>query len=179
MSASFVASIYITTWPMKNILIPCDFSLSSLDCMEALVHKFKFERINITFIHVFLLSDSITDLMLLSRRRKEDSYISDEFWNQCKQLEKRYWHQVNTIKVACFYGNTVAVFKNYLESHHINLIVYPQNYQFRMLCKGSFDPARLIARSGREVLRLTEDIKRKEAKSFQWVKNMSYQLSPN
>ncbi|MDO1450221.1 hypothetical protein Q0590_28330 [Rhodocytophaga aerolata] len=164
---------------MKNILIPSDFTLQSLDCVEDVVQSFKSERITIVFVHVFIVSSSIVDLMLLSRRRKEYSYISDQFWNECKRLEKEYSERINSIKVECFYGNTVAVFKNYLEGLKIDLIVYPQLYTFKQLCKESCDPAKLIAKSGREVWMLAAKKKPKEVRQFRWVRNMSYQLSLN
>ena len=164
---------------MKNILIPSDFSLQSLACIEDLVHKFRSEQLNIVFVHVFLLSNSVVDLMLLSRRRKEYTYISDEFWSSCKRMESRYWQQINSIKVDCFYGSTVAVFKNYLESHKIDLIVYPQQYHFQQLSKESFDPAKLIAKSGKEVLILQKEKKQKPVSPYAWVKNMTYQWSLN
>jgi hypothetical protein len=164
---------------MKNILIPSDFSLQSLAFMEDLMQKFGPEQLNIVFVHVFLLSNSVVDLMLLSRRRKEYSYISDQFWNQCKLFERRHRQQINSIKVECFYGSTVAIFKNYLEAHNIDLIVYPQDYQFQKLCKESFDPARLIAKSGKEILIIKPESNQQPVSRFTWIKDMSYQLSLN
>ncbi|MDO1451405.1 hypothetical protein Q0590_34335 [Rhodocytophaga aerolata] len=164
---------------MKNILIPSDFSLQSLDCVEDVVQSFNSERINIVFVHVFLITSSIVDLMLLSRRRKEYSYISEQFWNECKKLENEYQKQINSIKVECFYGNTVAVFKNYLEGLKIDLIVYPQLYKYQLLCKESCDPAKLIAKSGRKVWMLAANRKPTQVRQFRRVRNMSYQLSLN
>lgn len=164
---------------MKNILIPSDFSIQSLDCIKELLSKFKDDRLTIVFIHVFLLTDSISELMLLSRRRKEYDYVSRQFWDQCKKLEREHCTRIHSIQVKCFYGSTVAVFKNFLEGHGIDLIVYPAHYQFRKLSKRSVDPTEFIAKCGREVMKLSGEVPAKEVRLFTWVRHMSYQLSPN
>ena len=164
---------------MKNLLIPSDFSTKSLDCIKDLLYTYRNEKINILLVHVFLMSDSISDLMLLSRRRKEYDFISPEFWNHCKQLEYEHWPQINSIRVECFYGSTVAVFKHFLEGQNIDVIVYPQHYQFRKLSKMSLDPARLIARSGLEVKLLTSEAVAKEATLVSRKERIAHSLPQN
>jgi hypothetical protein len=164
---------------MKNILIPSDFSIKSLDYINDLLYTYRNEQMNIVLVHVFLMSDSITELMLLSRRRKEYDFISPEFWNRCKQLEYEHWPQINSIRVECFYGSTVAVFKNFLEGQKIDEIVYPQHYQFRKLSKMSLDPARLIARSGLEVKLLTSESMAKEATPVSRKERIAHSLPRN
>ncbi len=164
---------------MKNILIPSDFSVQSLDCIKPLLERFPYQRVNLLLFHVFLLSDSISDLMLLARRRKEYEHISDAFWEACRQLECTYKDQINAIAVECFYGSTMAVFKNYLEGHQIDLIMYPEGYQYRKLGKNSCDPVQLIEKCGWQVLRMTSEQKQERAACFCWVQNFSYHLSLN
>lgn len=162
---------------MKNILIPSDFSLQSLDCIPSLTERFKHDRLNISLVHVFLLTDSVTELMLLSRRNRDYEHVSLQFWNRCVELEHTYRKHINSIRVKCFYGCTVAVFRNYLEGHGIDLIVYPEQYQFRKLCKESLDPAKLIARCGWEVLVLNQETPATESRHFSQEKEFSYSLS--
>ena len=164
---------------MKNIVIPSDFSLHSLDCIPTLLERYKNERFTILVLHVFCMSDSITDLLLLSRRNKDDEYISAAFRNRCRQLEWEYGDQIQSIEVKCFYGSTMAVLKNFLDGNHIDLIVYPEKYAFKKLNKFSFDPAQLLAKCGREVLIIRAENPQPEPKRIVWVENMSYSLSPN
>ncbi|HEY0610546.1 MAG TPA: hypothetical protein VGD35_12840, partial [Chitinophaga sp.] len=64
---------------MKNILIPTDFSIRSLDLVKAAVHAGINEPMNILLVHCFKMSDNIQELMMLSRRMKDYEHISDEF----------------------------------------------------------------------------------------------------
>lgn len=164
---------------MKNILIPTDFSVESLSWTKSLLNQFKQERLNIVLIHVFLISDSILDLMLLSRRSKEYEYVSNEFWQACKHVEQRYHPQINSIQVKCFYGSTVAVFKNYLAANRIDLIVCPDDYRFKKLGKASFDPYQLIKKCGLEVVSLHVGKPEKRSEKFTWVKSVPLNLSLN
>jgi len=163
---------------MKNILIPSDFSVQSLACIKHLPAQFSDDRISILLVHVFLLTDSINDLMLLSRRNKDYDHISPAFRNRCMELEREYRERIHSIRVECFYGCTAAVFRNYLEGHRIDRIVYPQHYQFRKLGKESVDPARLIANCGWAVQVLDQEIWAvEEAPPFSREKDWSYSLS--
>ncbi|GAA0534146.1 hypothetical protein [Chitinophaga japonensis] len=140
---------------MKNILIPTDFSIRSLELVKAAVHANINERMNILLFHCFKMSDNIQELMMLSRRMKDYEHISDEFRAVCAQLQDRYPARINSIKVECFYGSTLAVFKNYLYGNDISLIVYDEQYRFEKVNKSSIDPLNIIKKSGCELLPLT------------------------
>jgi hypothetical protein len=140
---------------MKNILIPTDFSIRSLDLVKAAVYAGINEPMNILLVNFFKMSDNIQELMMLSRRMKDYEYISDEFREVCNQLQERYPARINSIKVECFYGSTIAVFKNYLFGNGINMIVYDEHYRFIKLNKSSIDPLNIIKKSGCALLPLT------------------------
>ncbi len=140
---------------MKNILIPTDFSVRSLEMVKAAVHAEINEPMNILLVHFFKMSDNIQELMMLSRRMKDYEHISEEFRKVCAELEKNYPARINSIKVECFYGSTVAVFKNFLFGNAISLIAYDQYYRFNKVTKNSIDPLRIIEKSGCQLLSLT------------------------
>ncbi len=140
---------------MKNILIPTDFSIRSLDLVKAAVYAGINEPMNILLVNFFKMSDNIQELMMLSRRMKDYEHISDEFREVCNQLQERYPARINSIKVECFYGSTIAVFKNYLFGNNINMIVYDEHYRFIKLNKSSIDPLNIIKKSGCALLPLT------------------------
>jgi hypothetical protein len=131
-----------------NILIPSDFTLSSLNIVPALAERFPEQKFNISFVHFLQLSDSISDLLLLSRRSREYKLISNEFYNECTILKSQFGDQIESITPDFFYGNTVAVFKNYLEAKDIELIALLQNHTYATLTTNSFDPTILMQRSG-------------------------------
>ncbi|RZL41144.1 MAG: hypothetical protein EOO93_30225, partial [Pedobacter sp.] len=65
---------------MKTVLVPTDFNLESTKIIDALVQDQPNEKLNIIFLHAFKLSDSITDMLMLSRRSRDYENVSDEFY---------------------------------------------------------------------------------------------------
>ncbi|PWK74256.1 hypothetical protein LX99_04058 [Mucilaginibacter oryzae] len=135
-----------------NILIPSDFTLPSLNIIPALVERYPKQKLNIALVHFLQLSDSITDLLLLSRRSREFRLISDEFYAACTALKKDYPEQIINLTPDFFYGNTVAVFKHYLEEKEVGLIAMPEGHAYANLTPNSFNPAVLMQRSGCKTL---------------------------
>jgi len=143
---------------MKTILIPTDFSLSSLQCIPDLCAGHPDKEINLVFLHMFNLSDSMGDLLMLSRRSKEYTYVSDDFYIQCEEL-KREVPQVAAIRIEFFYGSTVSMFKNFIEDQEISHILHPDFCSCQKLNKNSIDPASLISRSNVPTLQVVRQPK--------------------
>lgn len=139
---------------MKTILIPTDFNLESTKIIDALVQSQPNETLNIIFVHAFKLSDSITDMLMLSRRSRDYENISDEFYQQLNQFKSKYSSQINTIGIEYFYGSTVAAFKNFIEAFDVECIAYLKGYNFKPINKYSIDPKFLTTRSGCAVIEL-------------------------
>ncbi|HEX8022384.1 hypothetical protein [Mucilaginibacter sp.] len=142
-----------------NIIIPSDFTLSSLNIIPVLAERYPKEKLNISLVHFLQLSDSISDLLLLSRRSREYQLISDEFYAGCTMLKSDYANQITNITPDFFYGNTVAVFKNYLEAKEIDLIAMPENHSYQRLTPNSFDPCILMERSRYKMITLKAEVK--------------------
>jgi hypothetical protein len=143
------------TLRMKNILIPTDFSLRSLDMVKAAVNHAQLHApMNILLVHFFKMSDNMQELMLLSRRMKDYEHISTEYRNTMAQLQKQYPARINGIRVECFYGSTLAVFKNFLHGNGISLIACDEHYRFVKVTRNSIDPLNIIKKSGCALLPL-------------------------
>lgn len=130
-----------------NILIPTDFSVASLNAVNVLLEKAD-QRFNIVLVHFLQLSDSISELLMLNRRSREYQYITPEFEEKLNVLRQNYPGQITSIGTEFFYGNTVAVLKNYLEAKEIDMIVILKGHSYAKLTKNSIDPSLLIQRSG-------------------------------
>ncbi|RZK20362.1 MAG: hypothetical protein EOO86_04605 [Pedobacter sp.] len=139
---------------MKTVLVPTDFNLESTKIIDGLTQTQPNETFNIIFVHAFKLSDSITDMLMLSRRSKDYENISDEFYQVLNNYKAKYASQINTIGIEYFYGSTVAAFKNFIEAFDVEAIAYPKDYSFKPINKFSIDPKILTTRSGCEVLEL-------------------------
>ncbi|MGV3706411.1 MAG: hypothetical protein ACO1NU_13635 [Arcticibacter sp.] len=137
---------------MKTILIPTDFSSSAFNCIPSLCAQFKNEELNFVFIHLFKLSDSINDLLLLSRRSREYEYVSEEFYAQCEQVKAEN-KSIKSIKIEFFYGSTLSSFKNFIGANQIDHILHPADCSVSSLNKSSIDPAILIDRCSVPLLR--------------------------
>ncbi|RDC55459.1 hypothetical protein DU508_14320 [Pedobacter chinensis] len=139
---------------MKTVLVPTDFNLESTRIIDGLTQTQPDETLNIIFVHAFKLSDSITDMLMLSRRSKDYENISDEFYQLLNEYKGKYSDQINTIGVEYFYGSTTAAFKNFIEAFDVDCIAYPKDYSFKPINKFSIDPKFLTARSGCETIEL-------------------------
>lgn len=139
-----------------NILIPTDFSLASLNTIMGLVKKHPEERFNITLVHFFKLSDSEAELLMLARRNREYTHITQEFEDQLNDIRKNFPQQIARVHAEFFYGNTVAIFKNYLEARDIKTIACLDCHSYKQLTKNSIDPQLLLHRSGCKIINITQ-----------------------
>ncbi|WP_293309582.1 hypothetical protein [Pedobacter sp. UBA5917] len=139
---------------MKTVLIPTDFKLESIKIIDALVQHQGNQKLKIIFVHAFKLSDSITDMLMLSRRSRDYENVSGEFYQEINNAKAKYADQINTIGIEYFYGSTVAAFKNFLEAFDVSCIAYLKNYAFTPINKYSIDPKILTERAGCEVIQL-------------------------
>lgn len=140
---------------MKTLLIPTDFTYQSLQSIPTIAQQYYPQKLDIVLVHMLKITDSISELLMLSRRSVEYRQIPDNFYVRCRELEKDYSHLINKISIDFFYGSTLAVFNNYLDAKEIDGIVTPHdNYQ--LLFKNSIDPEILINRCGKRIIATTE-----------------------
>ncbi|MFC3559673.1 hypothetical protein [Pedobacter jamesrossensis] len=139
---------------MKTVLVPTDFNLESTKIIDALVQNQGEEKLNIIFVHAFKLSDSITDMLMLSRRSRDYENISDEFYLAINNFKKQYPNQINCVGIEYFYGSTVAAFKNFIEAFDVQAVAYLKDYKFTPINKYSINPKFLTERSGCETIQL-------------------------
>jgi len=139
---------------MRTILIPTDYHISALDCIPNLCMQSENEELSFIFIHVFKLSDSINELLLLSRRSREFEQISDEFYERCETLKASY-PQIKRFKMDFLYGNTLNMFKNFLEDNEVDGVLSFSNCSVSKINKSSIDPQVLIQKSGLPVINVS------------------------
>ena len=152
---------------MKTVLVPTDFNVESLKIIDSLVVTNKPQDIGIIFMHAFKLSDSITDMLMLSRRSKDYENISDEFYAQAEAYKKKYPNHIKFIGVEYFYGSTVAAFKNFIDGCNATCIAYPKEYNFKAINKYSINPNTLTKRCGCEVFEVDINEFSSEEKLFE------------
>lgn len=139
---------------MKTVLVPTDFNVESLKIIDALVLTNKPENVGVIFMHAFKLSDSITDMLMLSRRSKDFRNISDEFYTGMDAFKKKYPGDLKFIGIEYFYGSTVAAFRNFIDGVKADVVAYPKDYNFNPIHKSSINPASLTKHCGCQVIEL-------------------------
>lgn len=125
---------------MKTALIPTDFNLDSTKVIDALLLKHANETFRVIFFHAFKLSDSISDLLLLSRRSREYEIVSDAFYARLNHYKDNCAPQLHSVGIEYFYGSTVATFKNFLEALSVDCIVHDAHGVCNPINKFSIDP---------------------------------------
>ncbi len=136
---------------MQTILIPADFKAVPYKDLSILCNRFGGEEIRLLFVHMFKLSDSETDLLMLARRSREYEQVSDEFYDGCKELKKKH-PQIKEIKIEFLYGSTLGMFKNFLDTHLVNMVLNINGSYAGKINKASIDPAVLIKKSGLPII---------------------------
>jgi hypothetical protein len=143
-----------------NILIPTDFSLDSLKAIPALIQQHsEGQKLKITLVNFLGLSDSITDMLMLSRRNREYELVTQVFLDECTRLSRQYSEQIEQIQTEFFYGTTVAMFKNYLEAREIDRVARLKDHAYALLTPMSYEPGTLLERSCAKVINLMPYIK--------------------
>src|SRR5689334_12390314 len=108
---------------MQTILIPTNFSVTDTDCVAEVCSRLTGENVRFIFMHMFKLSDSISELLMLSKRSRDRESISEEFYNRCAILKREY-PQIAEIKIEFLYGTTLSYFKNFIEANGVSHIIY-------------------------------------------------------
>lgn len=142
---------------MKTILIPTDFDEASVRRTHDLVKSLKKEEVKIIFFHAYKLTDSISDLLMLSRRSTDYAQIPEEFHRECYALREVYGETIKLLGIEYFYGSTMASFRNFAEANEVDAIYYPESYTFRKISKYSIDPVLFLDKSGIPVIHVTPE----------------------
>ncbi|MCF2447233.1 hypothetical protein L0657_24980 [Dyadobacter sp. CY345] len=132
---------------MKTVIIPSDFSISSLQVAETIVRNAS-EEVSILFIHLFHVADDIQDLLFSNYRKKEYEFVSEEFRRECEILKEVFPSTLKSINIEFFYGSKLAVFKNFLDYNNADYIGYSKSYGTPKLSKSSIDALPVILKCG-------------------------------
>lgn len=125
---------------IKNILIPTDFTIESLNILKIVLSNLDENgRYNIILIHGVETTDSITEFLFFSKSKLIESISNEDFSEACEILKNKYSNIVNALRKDVFTGFTQNAFNNYLEANKVDEIFIPENYSMRMASGKSFD----------------------------------------
>lgn len=124
---------------MKHILIPTDFTIKSLKLVRAAVDRFPDETLHITLVHALEPDNSISGLLMMSKRLSVHQLYTQEFTEACEVLRNKYTSAVQHIKVEFYYGATKTYLKNFLEARKIEAVLLAKDYTLKKPSRSSKD----------------------------------------
>ncbi len=133
---------------MKHILIPTDFTIKSLKLIRAAVDRFPGEALHITLVHALEPDNSISGLLMMSKRLSVHQLCPQEFTEACEVLRNKYTSVVQRIKVEFYYGATKAYLRNFLEARNIDAVLLAKDYTLKKPSKSSKDLYPELVNSG-------------------------------
>ncbi len=133
---------------MKNVIIPTDFSIKSLKLIHAAVNRFGNEALNITLVHALTPDNSISGLLMLTKRLDVSKLLNEDFNSACEVIRNKYGAAIHKLKIECYYGTSRQYLVNFLEVRKIDAIILPSDYTYKHAVKGSTDIMPELAGSG-------------------------------
>lgn len=138
---------------MTNILIPTDLTAASLQLAERAIQVLEPRNANIILFHAFDLPYSEFELLVPGRRKPYADAMNDGFRQACKQLKDQNLKAVQKVFFKYMEGGTSRLFRNFVDSNEIDLIVCPDDYCFTKIHSLSVDPRPMFRKSGIRVIR--------------------------
>lgn len=110
---------------MKNILIPTDFTVDSLELLKVAVQNEPEERIRVTLVYGASLSNSICDLLFFSKSACLDKLRDSDFCEALSIIQNKYSKKIHRIDTELFWSHSIAAFHNFLEGNAIDKVYVP------------------------------------------------------
>ncbi len=139
----------------KNILFPTDFSSNSLNALKVFFEKYaeKSEQYNVIFTTGYNLSNSITDLLFISKSRIVNSIQESEFRESLTILKNKFENQFTSAQFDVFTGYSQDSFNDYVSSYEVETICLGSESKFDKKAKRKcFDLRKYALKSKMEVV---------------------------
>jgi hypothetical protein len=125
---------------MKNILLPSDLSVQSLVPIKKIAESHHdADLLTIHVIHMLELPTSIADLLLLSRFKRTNSSLPDNFKDALQILQSKFNPKQVKINFEFVYGSTHRALSNLMEVRRIEQVLILDGYQYQFTHKDSVD----------------------------------------
>lgn len=138
---------------MKNILVPTDLSIRSLNYLHNLAER-NDDVVSITLMHALRMPDSILDLWMFTKSGKHHSLVTGDFREACEVMKNKYARTIREIKVEFFYGSTSPALRNFLKAHEIHEVAVPQSFVYQCPGKESYNPEKLLKKCRLPIMQL-------------------------
>ncbi|WP_276481747.1 universal stress protein [Paraflavitalea pollutisoli] len=133
---------------MRNVLIPTDFSVASIELVDKTAQTLEGESLNIILFHAFEIPFFVSDVFDLRGKLPYAELVTEPFRNACKRAKLQYPKTIRSIVIRHQYGSTAAVFRNFVDANDIDLIVCPDFFVFQSVHTGSVNPVAMFQKGG-------------------------------
>lgn len=131
---------------MKNVLIPTDFTLSSLELVSNVAYACN-DTLNIMLFHAFEMPDSTIDAIHRLNQRSYNDLISADVRQKCRGLKAQHAN-IGEVTFRIMYGSTTAAFCNFAEAHSVDMLAIADGQPFKPAVSDSVDYRRMFRKSG-------------------------------
>lgn len=136
---------------MKNIVIPTDFSVHSLQLVSRLAEHYRGEQLDITLLYALNMPTDLMDLLFIHQRNPHQELAGAGFTAACEIMENKYASVIRSLKVRVVYGNNRRIIRNLLDAGNITEIVLPKESTLQPTHPDAVDLVPLLKKSGKPV----------------------------
>ncbi|WP_053992392.1 hypothetical protein [Mangrovimonas sp. TPBH4] len=132
---------------MKTVLIPTNFSESSLQLLKSAVLNYPEDTLHIVFASGYRIGESLFDYMNFSNTRILNFIAAPEYLEVQKKLFEDHGYKVKNIQNVVFTGNNKYAFKDFLEMYNIDEALIPGKGFTSFVSKKCFDITPYVRKS--------------------------------
>ncbi len=141
----------------KTILVHTDFSLNSLNTVKVFFEQYaqKSEKYEIVFLTGYELSNSITELLFISKSKIVQSIANQEFFEAFNIIKNKFESQLHSTRIEIFTGFGQTSFNDLMKLNNVSQIFTCNGLTFnRKFNKNCFDLTKLIKKSGYDFIEI-------------------------
>ena len=144
---------------MRNILIPTDFTIASLQLIEYALLNFPNTKLNIVLIAGFRLPDTRWAVFHFSESKQIRMQLSEEFIEAKHLIIREHKEAIENITFQLFSGVNSFAFQNFLEQLHLDYAVIPKGNTLYYPNRKWFDTTRLIKKNVKNIIEVPVELK--------------------
>lgn len=133
---------------MANVLIPTDFTQSSLQLAAQALESLNVSPVNIILFHAFAQPQTEFELLTPSRPRPFANLVTEDLRQACKQFKDKHNSKVQKIYFRFLEGETTPLFRNFIDANEVDLIFCPDSYVPVKVHNLSIDPRPMFKKAG-------------------------------
>jgi hypothetical protein len=127
---------------MSKILIPTDFSESSLNQLDTFIQNNQEEGFECVLMFSDFLEDSITELLFYNQTKFLNEKMPKNFKTKLEEIKVKY-ATICKLSIVPFHGFTTNAFLNFIDGNGISYCYIPKNLEYKM----GVNPNKFITKS--------------------------------